>query len=297
MPRGSYQFDVTEQGDLLNSAGNVELLRKLWLDRREVTGDAIGPGDAGDFDFGAWHVSCHLLGACGIRKTKTGKLVWLEISHDGSSDRYFASATVKQGSKAVTIRLDSAEGRALVAASTLVGFVEGTSLGRTSARAVADPPTLFNLWRRQDFDQPPGNAGDGGRVWEHWCTLRDIRPTSAIGTSALSAFVSLSSALGDLFTATVARGRREYGHPEQLRAMVGAGLVAEQSALWPGMPTAIPKKLELALQDADPATALQAIAAFEWSKTPRYYMFARKIAAWSKADDVKQDLAKRDGRA
>jgi hypothetical protein len=96
MDRGSFKFDVDENdGALTNSAANVERLRRLWLDRTEITGDALGPGDPGDFDNGAWHVACHLLGGCGVRQRKDKSLVWLEMSHDPAADLYFASATVR----------------------------------------------------------------------------------------------------------------------------------------------------------------------------------------------------------
>lgn len=291
--RGTFGFEVDDEGGLLNRASNVERLRRLWLDRSRINGDALGDGDAGDFDYGAWHVSCHLLGGCGVRRRPDGSLVWLELSHDPIADRYYASATTGGRGRATrTARVDSAEGRSLLAGSTLLGFVEGTSLGRTSARNTVDAPGLFNLWRRQDFDQPTYSTADGGRVWEHWCTLRDIRSTHAIGTSALTAFVSLASALGDLFVPTVARGRRKYGHPEQLCAMMLAGFVGKQSALWGGVPTEIPAKLEDAFKEADPATSLKAAASLDWSQPPRYYMFARKLAEWSSAEDVKRDFAR-----
>ena len=290
MERGTYKFEASENGDLTNNAANVELLRKLWRDRRVIADENLGPGDPGDFDFGAWHVACHLAGGCGVRERADGSLSWLQISHDGSRDRYFASVTVLDGRNGYTVPTQSAEGISLLRKSQLLGFVEGTSTGRTSARFVNDPPNLFNLWRRQDFDQPPGSDEDGGRVWEHWCTLRDIRPEHAIGTSVLTAFVALAAALGDRFIATVARGRREYGHPAQLKEMVASGLVDRKSALWEGTPMAIPSNLEAVLEDADPATSLKAAKSFDWSKPPRYYMFARKIAGWSKSADVARDL-------
>jgi hypothetical protein len=291
MYRGNYEFDVDEDGNLKNSAYNLELLRKLWLDRENIDGDDIGPGDPGDFDNGAWHVACHLLGGGGVRKLANGKLAWLQISHNGAADRYFASVTAREDKAARVVPLDSAEARALLRDSRLLGFVEGTSVGRVSARNVSDPPSLFNLWRRQDFDQPPGTVADGGRVWEHWCTLRDIRPTHAIGTSVLTAYVSLVASLGDLFIPCVARGRREYGHPVQLRAMVRAGLVGRASATWDGKPAAIPKEAEPLLQEADEAAALKAVEAFKWSSPPHYYMFSRKIAGWSKAEEVRADIS------
>ena len=36
MYRGNYEFDVDENGSLKNSAYNLELLRKLWLDRANI---------------------------------------------------------------------------------------------------------------------------------------------------------------------------------------------------------------------------------------------------------------------
>jgi hypothetical protein len=287
--RGTYKFEVLDDGTLVNNAANVDRLRKLWLDRRLIKGDDIGPGDPGDFDHGAWHVACHVVGACGVRQRADGGLAWLQISHD-RGDRYFASVTVLEGGQARTVPIDSAEGRVLLRESRLLGFVEGTSKGRISARHVNDPPGLFNLWRRQDFDQPIGSAEDGGRVWEHWCTERDIRPTHAIGTSVLTAFVSLVAAVGDLLIPTVARGRKEYGHPVQLRAMIRAGLVDRKSALWDGTPVAISSETEAILEEADPATSLKAASSFDWSNPPRYHMFARKIAGWNTVADVKKIL-------
>ena len=290
MERGTYKFELTDDHHLINNGANVQRLRRLWLDRQVINGDNLGPGDPGDFDNGAWHVACHLAGGCGVKRLTDGSLAWLEISHNKATDRYFASVTTQQGLSLRTVPIDSAEGIVALRDSVLLGFVEGTSLGRVSARFTNDSPELFNLWRRADFDQPPGGTLDGGRVWEHWCTLRDIRPTHAIGTSMLTAFVSLIAALGDHFLPTVARGRRDYGHPVQLRAMVQAGLIGRQAALWKGTPNPIPRSSELMLEEADPITSLKAISSLDWTKPPRYYMFERRIASWSKVADVKKDL-------
>ena len=84
--------------------------------------------------------------------------------------------TVPDGPGTRTVPIDLAESRLLLNGTQLLGFVEGTSKGRTLARGANDPPDLFNLWRRQDFDQPTGTDEDGGTVWEHWCALRDITP-------------------------------------------------------------------------------------------------------------------------
>ena len=172
--------------------------------------------------------------------------------------------------------------------SRVVGFVEGTSKGRISARFTKDPPTLFNLWRRQDFDLPAGTPQDGGRVWEHWCTLRDIRPAHQIGTSALTAYVSLTAALGDHFVPTVARGRREYGHPVQLREMVRCrpddqegGAVGRQAQGDTG-------KLRSRVRGTPILPHRSRRQARSIGRTRlSYYMFKRKIALdWSKASDV-----------
>jgi hypothetical protein len=288
--RGTFEFEVTASGDLSNSATNVETLRRLWLHHALITGDDLGPGDRGDFDQGAWHVACHLAGAGGVRRSPQGALLWLEISHRLPADEYFASVTTKVGGHPVTTPIDTADGRRLLRASTLLGFVEGNSLGRTSARGMNDAPTLFNLWRRQDFDQEPEHAVDGGKVWEHWCTLRDIRPSARLGTSVLSAYVSLVAALGDRFPAAVARGRTDYGHPRQLAAMVQAGFIAKESALWNTKPLPIPAPAEALLNEASPAACLEAVEVMPWGKQPRYYMFRRKIKSWCTLPRVRKEL-------
>jgi hypothetical protein len=290
MTRGSYQFDVTSSGDLVDNAANVERLRRLWLDRTLIKGDDLGPGDEGDFDHGAWHVACHLVGAGGVRRAPDGRLLWLEVSHDPAADLYFGSVTVASGNSAGTLHLDSPQGRELLAGSELLGFVEGNSVGRISARTARDPADRFNGWTRQQFNQPVGSSEDGGKVWEHWCTVRDIRPTHRIGSSVLKAYVSLVAALGDRFVATVTRGRRDYGHPKQLCAMVRAGLTGEASALWDVSPDSIPDAVEQKLLEAAPADALSAVHTLTWTAAPRYYMFARRIGSWSPASKVQQDL-------
>lgn len=289
MLRGAFQFEVSDGGDLLDSARNVETLRRLFLDHTLVTGENLGPGDRGDFDVGAWHVSCHLAGAGGVRRHKNGGLLWLEISHDRARDSYFASVTLRDAGSLRTVPLATAEGRSIVSDSRLLGFVEGTSLGAISAEGVQDPPDLFNWWRRQDFDQPVDATIEGGKVWEHWCTLRDIRPSHRIGTATLAAYVTLVSALGDRFAATVARGRREYGHPVQLAAFAWAGFVGHASATWDTKPVALPKAVEALFLQAKPGAALAAVERLEWPSL-RYYMFSRKLKGWSTAAHVRKDI-------
>lgn len=293
MERGSFAFEVTESGDLMSLSANVETLRRLWLDRTLVNDDDLGPGDPGDFDNGAWHVACHLAGAAGVMKTEGG-LAWLQIEHDPRLDEYFAGITIKVGAAPRTLRIDSAEGRALVGTGKVLGFVEGTSLGRTSARDVSDPPTLFNLWRRQDFDQPLESEADGGRVWEHWCTLRDIRSSHRIGTSVLTAYVSLCAALGDRFAPTVARGRNEYGHPAQLRALVRAGFAGAAAATWDTKPLPIAADMERKLRASDSGVSLAAAADLPWKAGDMtYFMFQRKLDKFVPAAVVKRSLGQR----
>jgi hypothetical protein len=290
--RGSFQFQIGPTGDLENTATNVQLLRQLWAHRTLIRGDDLGPGDPGDFDHGAWHSSCHLLGAGGVRRKTDGRMLWLEISHDPGRDHYFSSITVRESTGVRTVTLDSADGRSLIDETTLLGFVEGNSTGRTSARNMVDAPDRFNLWRRQDFDQPVTSDAEGGKVWEHWCTLRDLRPSNQAGLSALTAYISLVATLGDQFAATVVRGRRDFGHPQQLCAMVHAGFVSQAAATWETTPVSIPRDIEPKFLESDPAHALAAAEKLEWSKTPKYYMFARRIKSWSAAKAVRADLKK-----
>ena len=292
MKRGIFDFDVTADGRLADCAANVETLSKLWLDRSIIDGDDLGEGDPGDFDHGAWHIACHLVAASGVLRADDGRLSWLEISHDAVGDRYQATVTVRVGAAVETMPLASAEGRQFFQNSKPMGFVEGNSVGRTSARGINDPPTLFNLWRRQDFDQPIGGTEDGGKVWEHWCTTRDIRPSCEIGMSVLSAYVGLVATLGDLFPALVARGRNDYAHPKQLSALVEAGFVSEESALNDVSPFPLPTAAEELLLESRPTMALEAVDQLEWDETPRYYMFARRINRWCPANVIRDELQK-----
>lgn len=271
--RGSSGFEVDAEGAVLATENNVEALRALWASR--PPGLEVGPGVG---PAGAWHVSCHLVAGGCVRRTTEGQTVWLEISHRPANDTYQATVTHDLSSDG----LDSPSARQILDGSTLLGFVEGTSEGHISAPDVADSPARFEGWMRQNYDQPPGSTDQGGRVWEHWCTTRDLDPGSELSVSLLTAYLQLCNAAGDRLAPTVARGRTTYGHPGQLRALVDAGFTSGDSAAWPTTPKPIDREAELLLQEATPQSALEAARSLPWSdEGPSYFMFPRKIGDWA----------------
>ncbi len=290
--RGLYAFEIDGIGRLVPNATNIEKLRQLWLDRTVIDGALLGPGDPGDFDHGAWHLSCHLVAASAVLRQRNGGLMWVEISYDLNSGLYYPSVTVERGTAPETLRLDAPEGRAVVAEATVLGFVEGNSTGRISAKGVDDPDQAFQNNPRQEYDQRTESPAEGGKVWEHWCTLRDLRPTCEVATSVLGSYVTLVHLLGDVFAAVVARGRHEYHHPEQLCAMVRAGFISAESAVTESLPLALPDPVSQLVSHASPATSLQGASSLAWSDSPRYYMFERRIGSWVKAQAVAQFLAR-----
>jgi hypothetical protein len=150
-----------------------------------------------------------------------------------------------------------------------------------------DDEKMFNLCLRQEYDRPTTDeTSEGGKVWEHWCTLRDIRQTAHVGTSVLHAYVALTAALGDRFAPTVARGRREYQHPKQLCALIQAGFTSFGAATWRTTPFEIPPQAELLLLEAKPSNSLAAAKLLSWADPPRYYMFKRRINNWNSDETV-----------
>jgi hypothetical protein len=279
--RGTYGFEVTEGGHLRDCPENVELLRSLWSSRDQISGDLLGPGDPGDFDHGAWHVSCHLVAAGGVLRLADGSIAWVEIAHNSKDDLYYPAVTLTPNRASSTLTYDLRRVEHLLAVSQVLGFIEGTSQGRISARNAHDPPERFNRNPRQEYDQPVNSSKEGGKVWEHWCTLRDVRGSSVIATSVLQAYVTLCSHLGDPFPAFVARGRGGYGHPEQLAAMTIAGFISSEAATQVISPIPIPAPSEWLFKEGEAETALEAVRQLAWPQAPSYYMFSRRIGEWN----------------
>jgi len=288
--RGSYGFEFSPTtGRITNSTANLERLRTLFRDGSLIQ-EQWGPGDPGDFDHGAWHILCHLAGAAGVLRTRDG-IAWCGITHRGEGDRYEASLIVREGGAPVQFAVESDAAQLRLNAAECLGYIEGSSLGRISARGIHDAPGAFNNWPRQKFDQAPDSDQDGGLVWEHWSTTRDLRPTCAIGNAVLGAYLALLSVLGGRFCAAVARGRREHSHPEQLVALVRAGLLTADEAMWEIQPEPIPLPVQQQLYRSEPAAWLEAAEAlFARSAPPNYFMFARRIDRWSPTAAVRRDL-------
>lgn len=293
MNRGTSKFETGENGHVLFNDSNLEKLRKMFLDRKHIDGALLGPGDPGDFDLGAWHVLCHLAGGAAVYR-KSGKFMWVEISHVPFADLYTATVTVESEKEPVsTFPLISPEGAAMLDKAELVGFVEGSSLGQISAKDANDNAVIFNKWTRQEFNLKEDSHADGGRVWEHWCTVRDITPNASIGISVLRAYLSMVSFCGGRLTAIVARGRKQYHHPDQLVAMVRYGLISKEDALVEITPRHIPKKEELIIYTADPRKCVQAVKLLPWDEHDiSYFMFSRRIDKWNTTNKVKSDLQK-----
>lgn len=288
--RGTYGFEAGNDGRLADDAANLERLRRLFRDGALID-DEFGPGNPGDFDHGSWHILCHLAGGTGVFGGSDGPS-WAAITHEPAADRYRATVSFEEGGSTKTVPIGEGAATARLSGRPLVGFVEGSSVGHIAARDVRDARGAFNGWPRQMFDQPASDGdSDGGTVWEQWCVTRDIRPSSAIGDSSLRAYLTLVSLLGGRFVAAVARGRREHEHPRHLCALVKAGFLTRDEALWDVKPRPIPEGAERRLLEARPADSVKAASMLAWDpREPRYYMFERRIDRWSRSSEVKADL-------
>lgn len=289
--RGTYNFETDYTGKLVNNNNNLDRLIRLFRDSEIIEGN-WGPGDPGDFDYGSWHILCHLAAGAGVFKNDKGFL-WVSLTHAGDKDEYIASVSVRKSENNIrTIFLNSPEGMGLIASSRMLGYVEGSSQGHIWAKNIKDPPTAFNNSCRQDYNCDIDSTSDGGPVWELWCTTRDIRQSAAVGCSVISAYLTLVSTLGGKFVASLARGRRDHEHPCQLCALVKAGFILREDALWDTMPKPLTPDAERLLKEARPEASLKAAEKLQWDTSGElyYYMFQRKINSWSKASDVNDDL-------
>jgi len=276
--RGSFNFRVTERGNLVDCPENVTKLRDLWLDRTLISRNELGPGVR---DGEAWHISCHLVAAGSVFRSSSGILQWLEISHLNSSDLYYPSITTEDNGNINTVSLLSETGMSLIQGSTLLGYVEGTSEGRISARGVEDSSERFNGYLRQSYNSTPGTGVRGGKIWEHWCTTRNLSPSLDISNSLLSAYITLCAISGDLFSATVTRGRTQYSHPKQLDAMIIAGFTSEDSVTFQITPSPISRNAEALFHEATPQSAYNAVKMLDWKEDQiQYFMYERRISSF-----------------
>jgi hypothetical protein len=210
-------------------------------------------------------------------------------------DIYTATVTVSAEKEPVrTFPLLSEEGAMLIENAELLGFIEGSSLGHISARDSEDKPGKFNKWTRQEFDMNAKSAKDGGRVWEHWCTVRDLTPNASVGLSVLKSYLAMVSLCGGRYVSVVARGRKQYHHPEQLCALVKYGFISVDDALINITPKPIPAKAELLIYSADPAKCVKAAEMLPWDEHDiSYFMFSRRIKKWNTTNKVKNDLTRK----
>jgi hypothetical protein len=290
--RGSYDFEINADDALVDNAANLEKLRKLFRDGDIVDGD-FGPGNPGDFDYGSWHILCHLAAGTGVLETPAGR-AWCAITHVPANDTYRATITHRRNGAAATVPLANGDGAALADGARCVGFIEGSSAGHIFARGASDSPRAFNGWPRQRFDKDASSDDTGGTVWELWSATRDIRRSSAIGSSVVKAYLTLLSRLGGRFVAAVARGRRVHNHPAQLVALVEAGLLTMAEATWDVMPELIDRTAQERLQEARPADSLAAAESLPFAPDGQhYFMFQRRIGDWSTAANVRADFANR----
>jgi hypothetical protein len=61
--------------------------------------------------------------------------------------------------------------------------------------------------------------------------------------------------------------------------------------LWDTTPIPLPRAAETLLLESDPHAALEAVKRLDWSNSPRYYMFSRRIESWSEKDQVEADFS------
>jgi hypothetical protein len=105
----------------------------------------------------------------------------------------------------------------------------------------------------------------------------------------LTAYVSLVAALGDLFilrrtrTAGIRSSAAIARHGPRGAGRTGVSDMERKTDRDQGRPRFC--------WGADEAAALKAVEQLKWSAPPHYYMFARKLSGWSKADEVQADIS------
>ena len=257
--RGSLQFLITPAGDLANSATNVRLLAQLWADRTLIRGDDLGPGDPGDFDHGAWHSSCHLLGAGGAPRQPMAascgsKSPTPAFAMSISPASLFATRASRRRSRSIRPR---------------VACSWRTPLSLVSSRGT--PPAAH---RHATSSMPPtGSTSGGGRI-SISPSPRYLREGRSGNTGVPSATCGRPTGLGCRRSRPTCLSSRpwEIGSAPRSRA-AGAntatpsnsarsstpGFVGADSATWNATPTPIPAGVEPLFLDAEPERGLTAV--------------------------------------
>jgi hypothetical protein len=275
----SYRFQRDPRGRLLETEDNLEEMRNLFLDWDVIGGDGGEGTKAGDG--GAWHGVCHLVAAGVLGVQKNAGLAWFEVGWDQKLGRYGA-LVVRQDGSGVQIENITGQGKAWADKVRIVAYVEGNSCGAISNKDAVDPGNSDEHDRRQDYNRFPLDfESEGGKVWEHWCTTRDIRSSGGTGEQVLRAYLTLLAVGGTEFVATVLRGRPYCGHPAQLKACIESGLVTAENASWSGTPEPIPMSAQVLFQYSDPLLSFSACRRLLLADSGRqYFMFQRCIHLW-----------------
>jgi len=277
--RGEYGFTIDSQEHLLCNEDNYQKAQRMFLDWNIINGQG-GPGTDPN-DKGSWHILCHLAGASALFESPKKLPGWVGITYNEVGNSYAATFSYYQGEKVRIAALDSDEARKAMASYVLRGYIEGASRGHILNRKANDPGDSTKVDRRQDYDQQVDSTKDGGPVWEHWTTTRDILTVDSLGTSLLMSYLRLVALLGGRYCGTVARGRfdREYCHVIQLCSLVEAGFIAPQDALWEVEPVTIPQEVQVVFHEANPEAFLQgATMLLDIAKAQEnYYMYERRI--------------------
>lgn len=276
-----YNFQRDAQGRLLETGKNLQEMQKLFLDWDIIEGDGgegTKPGDGG-----AWHGVCHLVAAGAVGLQKSGDLVWFEVGWNQDKSQYRTLA-VRQDDQSFHIEDITGCGASWADRVRIVAYVEGNSCGAISHKEAKDRGNSDRDDRRQDYNRYPLDfESNGGKVWEHWCTTRDIKSVKGLGCQVLRAYLTLLAVAGAELAATALRGRPYCGHPKQLKACVKAGLATERDASWLGLPEPMPVNAQILFQYSDPLTSLAACQRLPTAKgKKKYFMFQRCIHLWQR---------------